>query len=116
MPLALVSAVIPYAVLRFSYKQDSAPSDDAESRTSKVAGFDEWALVLLKKGAVFYRSAMILAATIAGFAFAQRLGVGLDFVAFSGAAAALLFAALDTEEAVRKVKWPIILFSSDYLS
>jgi Na+/H+ antiporter NhaD/arsenite permease-like protein len=108
MPLALISAVIAYAVVRLAYRGDLTSTVGDQARTQKVAAFDEWALV--KDRSMFYRSAFILLATIAGFAIAQRLGVGLDFIAFCGATAALFFAGFDTDEAVRKVKWPIILF------
>ncbi len=53
---------------------------------------------------------MILALTILGFATAQKFGVGLDYIAMAGGTAALLFSGFDPEEAIRKVKWPIIMF------
>lgn len=108
LPLALISAALAFAVIRFSYRRQLVVAGSAERRREKVAAFDEWALV--KDRAIFQRSAVILGLTILGFAFAQRLGVGLDFIAFCGAAAALLFSGFDTEEAIRHVKWPVILF------
>ncbi len=108
LPLALISAVLAFAVIRWSYRRQLILTGSREERREKVAGFDEWALV--KDRAIFQRSAVILGLTILGFAFAQKLGVGLDFIAFCGAAAALFFSGFDPEEAIRHVKWPVILF------
>ena len=108
MPLALISAFIAWIVVRFNYRDELRPVADPEATRARVEAFDEWALV--KDKMIFYRSAGILLLTIAGFAFAQQLGVGLDFVAFCGATGALLFSGFNIEDAIRKVKWPIILF------
>ncbi len=108
MPLALLSAGLVFAVIRFSYRRQLVVSGDPAAREAKVAAFDEWALV--KDRSIFYRCAVILGLTILGFAFAQQLGVGLDFVAFTGGTLALLFSGFNVEDAIRKVKWPIILF------
>ncbi len=107
-PLAIISAAVAFVVIRFSYRRDLVTTTGAKERRAKVAQFDEWALV--KDRAIFTRCAVILGLTILGFAFAQQLGVGLDFIAFCGAAAALFFSGFDTEDAIRAVKWPIILF------
>ena len=107
-PLALLSAAVAFAVVRLAYRRQLVVTGDPAAREAKVAAFDEWALV--KDRSIFYRCAIILGLTILGFAFAQQLGVGLDFVAFTGGALALLFSGFDAEEAIRKVKWPIILF------
>ena len=107
-PLALISALVAFLVIRWRYRARLQLAGDAAERRARVEAFDEWALV--SDRAVFFRSAAILALTILGFAFAQELGVGLDFVAFAGATAALLFAGASPEETIRKVKWPIIVF------
>lgn len=109
-PLAVLSALLAFFVIRFFYRGSLGAGNSAElsARAEKVAGFDEWALV--KDRSLFYRAAAILGATIVGFALAQTLGVGLDYVAFCGGVAALLFSGFSPEEAIRKVKWPIILF------
>ncbi|MHC4990597.1 MAG: SLC13 family permease, partial [Planctomycetota bacterium] len=107
-PLAILSAILAFFVIRIRYRKALAPPADAALRAARVAAFDEWALV--KDRSLFYRSAGILALTILGFALAQRLRVGLDFVAICGATAALLFSGFSTEEAIRKVKWTIIVF------
>lgn len=107
-PLALVSAVVAFLVIRLMYRRVLVPSADPEAQKARVGGFDEWALV--RDRSLFYRSAAILLATILGFATAQQLGVGLDFIAMAGAAAALIFSGFSPDEAIRKVKWPVILF------
>ena len=56
------------------------------------------------------RSAIILGLTILGFAFAQTLGLGMDFIAMAGGTAALLFAGHSEEETIGKVNWTVILF------
>lgn len=108
MPLAIVSAAVAFGVIRFIYRRQLEPSGDAAARALQVASFDEWALV--KDRSLFHRSAAILGLTILGFATAQQLGVGLDFIAFAGATGALLFSGFSPEEAIRKVKWTIIIF------
>lgn len=112
-PLAIISAIIAFFVIRAFYgrRLSGAVSGDKSARKSKVESFDEWALV--KDRRIFVRCAVILALTILGFAFAQTLGVGLDYIAVCGATAALLLSGFDPDEAIRKVKWPIILFSLD---
>ena len=109
-PLAIISAFVAYFVIRMFYaaRLSAAAATDPEARREKVAAFDEWALVRDRR--VFVRCALILGATILGFAFAQQIGVGLDFIAVAGATAALLFSGFDPEDAIRKVKWPIVLF------
>lgn len=109
-PLALLSALLAFFVIRFFYR-DTLAVGDAErlaARADKVSSFDEWALV--KDRSLFYRAALILGLTILGFATAQSLGVGLDYIAFCAAVLALLFSGFPPEQAIDKVKWPIILF------
>jgi Na+/H+ antiporter NhaD/arsenite permease-like protein len=108
MPLALISALIAFFVIRLLYRKALVPTSNGEERASRIASFDEWALV--KDRSIFYRCAGILLLTIVGFATAQQLGVGLDFIAITGAALALLFSGFSPEEAIKKVKWTIILF------
>lgn len=107
-PMAFISAAIAYLVIRAFYRDSIVAKGTPEERAAAVARFDEWALV--KDRRVFTRCAIILGLTIVGFALAQRLQVGLDFIAISGGIAALLFSGLDPEEAIKKVKWPVILF------
>ncbi len=109
-PLAILSAVLAYFVIKLIYRRTLGSVDPAQlaARAEKVAGFDEWALV--KDRSLFYRTAAILGLTIIGFALAQTLNVGLDYIAFCGGVAALLFSGFPPEQAIAKVKWPIILF------
>ena len=109
-PLAVLSAVLAYHVIKFSYRRTltAGDADQLAERAAKVAGFDEWALV--KDRSLFYRAAIILGLTIVGFALAQTLDVGLDYIAICGGIGALLFSGFPPDEAIGKVKWPIILF------
>lgn len=107
-PMAIISAVIAYQIIRWHYRKELVSTISAEERVRRVAAFDEWALV--KDRRLFYRCAMILGGTIVGFAMAQTLGVGLDFVAFAGGTAALLFSGIHPDEAIKKVNWSMILF------
>jgi Na+/H+ antiporter NhaD/arsenite permease-like protein len=107
-PLALITAGVGYVVIRFMYRTALKPAADRVARAAKVAQFDEWALV--RDRGQFYRCAAILLGTIAGFALAQQIGVGLDYIAFAGATAALLLSGFAPEEAIRKVNWSIIVF------
>jgi Na+/H+ antiporter NhaD/arsenite permease-like protein len=107
-PLAFLSALVAFLVLRRWYARSLVPSGDPAERERKVAAFDEWALV--KDRRLFFRCAMILGGTIVGFASAQKLGVGLDLIAMAGGTAALLFSGISAEEAIKKVNWSVILF------
>lgn len=107
-PMALISGWSAYLVIRRYYRADFVSTMDPGERVRKVAAFDEWALV--KDRRMFYRCAILLGATILGFATAQRLGVGLDFIAFAGGTAALLLSGIYPDEAIKKVNWSMILF------
>jgi Na+/H+ antiporter NhaD/arsenite permease-like protein len=74
----------------------------------KISEFDPWALV--EDRWVLARSAAILGATVIGFASAQSLGLGMDFIAMAGGTAALLFAGRGVEDTIGKVNWTVILF------
>lgn len=109
MPLALLSTLPAFLVLRLLYARKLAAAPDRlAERKAKVDGFDEWALVEDRR--LFNRAALILGLTIIGFASAQTLGLGLDFIALSGGTAAILFSGFDVERAIKKVKWPVIMF------
>jgi Na+/H+ antiporter NhaD/arsenite permease-like protein len=107
-PMAFISAAITVLYVRWYYRDVLVNAVSDSQREAEVAGFDEWALV--KDRRLFYRSAGILGATILGFASAQRLGIGTDFVAFCGGTAALLLSGIHPDEAIRKVNWSLILF------
>jgi Na+/H+ antiporter NhaD/arsenite permease-like protein len=110
-PYAAISLLIALALLRFFFRkalpwrQSQAERGELKARIDE---FDPWALV--ENRFVLVRSALILAATVVGFALAQLLGVGLDYVAMVGGTAALLFAGRDVEDAISKVNWTVILF------
>jgi Na+/H+ antiporter NhaD/arsenite permease-like protein len=107
-PMAFISAAIALGWIRWCYRGVLVNAASESERIAQVDGFDEWALV--KDRRLFYRSAIILGGTILGFASAQRLGIGTDFVAFCGGTAALLFSGIHPDEAIRKVNWSLILF------
>ena len=111
LPYSLVSLVVAIAAMRFFFRHDlpwkQTPEQQAALR-EQIESFDPWALVEDRK--VLIRSATILLATVLGFALAQQLGVGMDFVAMVGATAALLFAGKGVENAIHKVNWTVILF------
>lgn len=110
-PYAVVSLLIALAVLRFSFRRDLPWRQTPQERQAlreRIAEFDPWAMV--ENRWVLVRSAVILGLTVLGFAFAQVLGVGMDFIAMSGGTAALLFAGRGVEDAIAKVNWTVILF------
>lgn len=108
-PIAVLSAAAGWWVVRRYYRKElhSDPAAAGE-RAAAVAAFDEWAMV--PDRGLFWRAAALLVLTIVGFAVAQQLHVGLDFVAMTGGACAILFAGHDPEEAIKKVNWTVILF------
>ncbi len=111
LPYALVSLVVAIVLLRFFFRHDLPWKQTPEQQAAlqeQIESFDPWALVEDRK--VLIRSATILLATVLGFALAQQLGVGMDFVAMVGATAALLFAGKGVEDAIHKVNWTVILF------
>jgi Na+/H+ antiporter NhaD/arsenite permease-like protein len=107
-PLAFLSALIAFSVLRKLYANSLHSEGDPEERRRAVAAFDEWALV--KDRRLFVRCGLILGSTILGFALAQPLGVGIDFIAFCGGTAALLLSGIHPDEAIKKVNWSVVLF------
>ena len=110
-PYAVVSLLIAVAVLRFIFRNDLPWKQSAAERAAlraRVAKFDPWALV--ENRWVLFRSAASLVITVLGFAFAQLLGLGMDFIAMAGGTLALLFAGKGVEDAIGKVNWTVILF------
>ncbi len=107
-PMAFISAGIAYLMLKRFYKAQLVSKMTAEEQAEVVAGFDEWALV--KDRRIFYRCAVILGLTIVGFALAGKMNVGLDMIAITGGMAALFLSGNDPEDAIKMVKWPVILF------
>lgn len=107
-PMGLISGAVTYLFIRQYYRGSIKQEMDIDLRQKLVDGFDEWALVKDRK--LFIRCAGILGATILGFASAQKLGIGIDFVAFCGATGALLVSGIYPDEAIKKVNWSLILF------
>lgn len=110
-PYAVISLLIAMAAMRISFRSDlpwRQSHEDIDSLRARIQQFDPWALV--ESGAVLIRSAIILGLTVIGFAVAQPLGVGMDFVAMVGGTAALLFAGRGVEDTIAKVNWTVILF------
>ena len=108
-PMAIATALVAWFVVKRFYREDlAADPATAGDRAAAVAAFDEWAMVPDRR--MFWRSAVLLLLTIVGFATAQPLGIGLDFVAMAGGAAAILFSGQDPEDAVKKVNWTVIVF------
>lgn len=110
-PYAVVSFVIAVAMMRFFFREDLPWKQTAEEKAaleSQIDDFDPWALVENK--AILIRCGVILMLTVVGFALAQPLGVGMDFIAMAGGTAALLFGGRSVEDSVAKVNWTVILF------
>tara|TARA_R110002094_G_scaffold220131_1_gene192545 strand:- start:1025 stop:2404 length:1380 start_codon:yes stop_codon:yes gene_type:complete len=108
-PMAIATALVAWLVVKRFYKAElTADPATAGDRADAVAAFDEWAMVSDRR--MFWRSAILLVLTIVGFATAQPLGIGLDFVAMAGGAAAILFSGQNPEEAIKKVNWTVIVF------
>ncbi|HEB52980.1 MAG TPA: transporter [bacterium] len=108
-PMAVLTAWVAWWVVGRCYRdQLRADPATAGERAAAVAAFDEWAMVSDRR--VFWRSAILLGLTIVGFATAQPLGIGLDFVAMAGGALAILFSGESPEDAVKKVNWTVIVF------
>ena len=108
-PMAIATAIVAWFVVKRFYREDlTADPATAGERAEAVASFDEWAMVSDRR--MFWRSAILLVLTIIGFATAQPLGIGLDFVAMAGGAAAILFSGQNPEDAIKKVNWTVIVF------
>ncbi len=110
-PYAAISFLIALVILRFAFRANLPWRQSAEEKAAlqeRIDQFDPWALVEDRR--LLYRSAVILIATVIGFALAQQLGVGMDFIAMAGGTAALLFAGRSVEDSIAKVNWTVILF------
>jgi Na+/H+ antiporter NhaD/arsenite permease-like protein len=102
---------VALAVLRIAFRHQVPWHQGPEERAvlrARIAEFDPWALVEDRR--VLLRSGVILGLTVLGFALAQWLGLGMDFIAMAGGTAALLFAGHSVEESINKVNWTVILF------
>ena len=110
-PFAVFSLAVAMVVLRLAFRHDLPWNQSRQEKLALAARmneFDPWALV--DNRWVLVRSAIILGATILGFAFAQALGLGMEFIAMSGGTAALVFAGKSVEDTIAKVNWTVILF------
>lgn len=110
-PYALISLLLALALLRLAFRKElpwNQTPEELASLRAKIAEFDPWAMV--ENRWVLLRSAIILGLTVLGFAFAQVLHLGMDFVAMAGGTAALLFAGRSVEDTINKVNWTVILF------
>lgn len=110
-PYAVISTFIAVAVCRWMYRNDLPWNQTTEEQLAlklKIDEFDPWALV--ENRGVLIRSAVILGLTVVGFALAQPLGVGMDYIAMVGGTLALLFAGKSVDDAISKVNWTVILF------
>ena len=110
-PYALVSLLMALVVLRYFFRNDLPWKQTAEQKAAlqdRIAEFDPWALV--EDRGILVRSGLVLLGTVVGFALAQSIGLGMDFIAMSGGTAALLFAGRSVEDSVAKVNWTVILF------
>ncbi|KAA5544625.1 ArsB/NhaD family transporter [Roseiconus nitratireducens] len=111
LPCAVISLLVAVAALRFFFRNDLPWKQTAEQQAAlkaQIETFDPWAMV--EDNRVLMRSGAILMLTVIGFVFAQQMGVGMDFIAMTGATAALLFAGKGVEDAIAKVNWTVILF------
>ncbi|XZE53108.1 ArsB/NhaD family transporter [Planctomycetaceae bacterium SH139] len=111
LPFAVLSLLVAIGCLRFFFRNDlpwKQTGDEQAALRAKIAEFDPWALV--ESRTVLMRSAIILLATVVGFAAAQPLGVGMDFIAMIGGTTAMLFSGKGVEDAISKVNWTVILF------
>jgi Na+/H+ antiporter NhaD/arsenite permease-like protein len=107
----LISLGIAIAMLKFSFRRNLPWKQDAaevERLRLEIEQFDPWELVENKR--VLLLSAIILGLTVIGFALAQFLGVGMDYIALAGGTAALLFAGDSVEKTIGKVNWTVVLF------
>lgn len=111
LPFAVISLLVALVLLRFFFRNDLPWKQSAAQRESlqlQIAEFDPWALV--QNRWILLRSALVLASTVVGFALAQPLGVGMDFIAMLGGTAALLLAGKGVDDSIHKVNWTVILF------
>ncbi len=110
-PFAVFTLVLAIGLLRFAFRRELPWRQGAveqQALAARMSEFDPWALV--ENRWVMIRSAVILGLTVLGFAFAQLLGLGMDFIAMSGGTAALAFAGKSVEDSIAKVNWTVVLF------
>jgi Na+/H+ antiporter NhaD/arsenite permease-like protein len=110
-PYAVVAFFIAHFFLKRIFAKYLRSKDDPADRAAlaeTVSQFDEWALVHDIR--IMRRCLIVLVLTILGFALAQTLHVGLDFIALAGGTLAILVSGSDTEAAIKKVNWTVILF------
>ncbi len=110
-PFAVFSLLLVIGLSRFAFRHElpwKQVAVEQQALAARMSEFDPWALV--ENRWVMIRSAVILGLTVLGFAFAQLLGLGMDFIAMAGGTAALAFAGKSVEDSIAKVNWTVVLF------
>lgn len=103
-PLVIILFGGTLLVVKFVSKVGSQLIPDA----GKLLEIDEWGAVSDRK--LFWRSLLILVATIAGFIAGGPLGLSPVFVALGGGIAMLLLSGVSPEKTLREIDWSTIFF------
>ena len=105
-PLGFLTMVITFAIFIPLLKIQKAK--DPELMAMKVADFDEWSAVKDRKS--FYRSVIILSATILAFVFSQQLGLSLAMIAVTGGFIMIMASGKKLELVFEKLDWHLVAF------
>ncbi len=105
-PLGVLTMLVSFAIFipLFQIK----PATDPELMLSKVSDFDEWSAVKDKRA--FYKSVIILGATVLGFVFSQQLGLSLALIAVIGGFVMIIASKKKLELVFEKLDWNLVVF------
>ncbi|MBM3924798.1 MAG: anion transporter [SAR202 cluster bacterium] len=113
-PVAAVSTAILLAVVFLFYRGKLKVSDSQPIAVPAVGGASpddpEPQIGVKVDRSLLYRTAPILALTIAGFFLSSVIDVDVTVVALAGGAAAVLISGIRPSDAVRSVDWPLLVF------
>ena len=104
VPFSIISLVLSILLLNNKFKYTLDQPD--ELRKALLLEFDEWALVRNRQ--IFYRSAFLFTAVIAGLLLYRDVAL----VAITGAVLMMAITGIEVDEVLRRVDWETILFFS----
>ena len=105
-PLGILTMAVSFAIFVPLFKIQ--PATDPELMAMKVSDFDEWSAV--KDRNAFYRSVIILSATILGFVFSQQLRLSLSIIAVTGGFIMIITSKKKLELVFEKLDWKLVVF------
>jgi Na+/H+ antiporter NhaD/arsenite permease-like protein len=107
LPFVAISLLISIFLLLIILKKDIE-----KEKIKILEKYDAWTAVKDKR--VFYRSLILFIIILITFFFYEKLGVGMEIIAFVGGVILLLISGVSIEETFRHIDWTTIFFLSGF--